>query len=100
MEVAATVQSWARYHRQGTHQTAHSDQPDPLQDLAAQGLAEPVALEAEVGQVVVPVASAATEASTEAPSAPLCLARRYFVTFPFNFLIAALTGVLTSRLCQ
>lgn len=100
MEVATVVQFWARYHRQGIHQTAHPDQLDPLQDLAAQGLAEPVALEAEVGQVGVPAASAATEASTEAPSAPPCLARRYFVTFPFNFLIAALTGVLTSRFCQ
>ena len=94
MELATAVQSWARYHSQGIHQTAHPDHPDPLQGLGDQGLAEPVALEAEVVQAV------ATEASTEAPSAPPCLARRYFVTFPFNFLIAALTGVLTSRLCQ
>ncbi|MOA02038.1 hypothetical protein D3C78_1214700 [compost metagenome] len=57
-----------------------------------------MALEAEVGQAV--EALAAVAASTEVPSAPLCLARRYFVTFPFNFLIAALTGALTSRLSQ
>ena len=101
--VAATVElSWARYHPQGIRLAADPlDQSDHLLDLVAQGLAEPVAQKAEVGQAVeVMVAAAATEASTEAPLAPLCLARRYFVTFPFNFLIAALTGALTSRLCQ
>ncbi|MCY1308149.1 hypothetical protein D9M70_581360 [compost metagenome] len=95
--VAATAElSWGR---PGNHLADdHPDQPDPLQDQAAQGLAEPVALEAEVEQAVVVLAEAA--ASMVAPSAPLCLAHRYFGTFPFNFLIAALTGALTSRFSQ
>ncbi|MFK4136466.1 hypothetical protein ACI2KR_29955 [Pseudomonas luteola] len=94
--------SWDRYHPLEIYLAADPfDQSDPLQDQAAQALAEPVALKDEVGQVVaVLMAAAAAEASTEAPLVLLCQAHRYFVTFPFNFLIAALTGTLTSRLCQ
>jgi hypothetical protein len=56
---------------------------------------EPVVLEGKVVEAL-----AATVVSTEAPLVPLCLARRYFGTFPFNFLITAFTRALTSRFSQ
>lgn len=94
-EAVTAGQSSARYHpRVNLLMVHHPDREDPRLGQAAQAVAEPVVPEAEAGQVVV---LAAVAASKGAQMAPLYLALRYFGTFPFNFLIAALTGALTSR---